>query len=186
MEQMNNQKVNFKYVITVFGVVVITWLIHEFAHWLVYTLQGYDAYMGLNKAGVRGDNGPNVDQQIIGAAAGPLITLLQAILVFVYLKRKGWNKYIYPFLFIPFYMRFLAGLMNFIMPNDEGFISQQLGLGLFTISILISAVLFWMVYKASKKYQLKPKFHILTILFVMFFSSLVIMVDQFFRVLIIS
>jgi len=183
---MKDQKVSFVYILAVFVAVLFTWVVHEFAHWLTYTLQGFDAVMGLNKAGVRGDVTPNIDQQVFGAAAGPLITLLQAVLAYIYLKRKGWNKYIYLFVFIPFYMRFLAGLMNFIMPNDEGFISQHLGLGLFTISIVISAVLFWMVYKTSKRFQLKAKFHVLTTLLVMFFSSIVILVDMFFRILLIS
>ena len=183
---MKNQKITFNYILLAFLAVLVTWLIHEFAHWLAYTLQGYDAFMGLNKAGVRGDSTPNIDQQILGAAAGPIITLLQAVLVYFYLKRRGWNKYLYLLVFIPFYMRFLAGLMNFIMPNDEGFISQHFGLGLFTISILISLALFALVYKTSKIFELKPKFHIITTLLVMVFSSLVILADQFFRIVLIS
>lgn len=183
---MKNQKISFIYVLVAFAAVLFTWFIHEFAHWLAYTLQGYDAFMGLNKAGVRGDEVPNIDQQVLGAAAGPIITVLQAILAYGFLKKNDWNKYVYLILFIPFYMRFLAGLMNVIQPNDEGFIGQQLGIGMFTISIIISAFLFWLVFKTSKSYQLKARFHVFTTLLIMFFSSVVIMVDQMFRIVLIS
>lgn len=162
--------------------VIFTWCIHEFAHWGTYKLFGFDAFMSFNKAGVRGSELPNTTQQLLGTAAGPLITILQAMIAYLILMRKGWNKYLYPFVFIPFYMRLLAGIMNVISPNDEGFISQHFGLGLFTVSILISLVLFWLVYKVSKKYQLTAKFHLWTTLLVMLFSSLVIMGDQFLRI----
>jgi hypothetical protein len=178
---MKDQKVSFNYFLAVLAVVLITWFIHEFAHWVAYRSFGFEAFMSFNKAGVRGNALPSITQQMIGTAAGPIITLLQAIIAYMILNKKGWNKYIYPLLFTAFYMRFLAGIMNVISPNDEGVISQHFGLGLFTISILISAILFWMVFKTSKKYQLTAKFHLFTTLLVMFFSSLLILTDQFFR-----
>jgi hypothetical protein len=178
---MNNQKISFKYILLVFGAVLFTWLFHEFGHWISYKLMGFEPYLSFNKVGIRGNDLPNTTQQLLGTAAGPIITLLQAIVAYYILIKKGWNKYLYPFLFIPFYMRLLAGIMNVMSPNDEGVISQHFGLGLFTISIMMSLVLFWLVYKVSKKYQLTPKFHLFNTLLVMLFSSLVILSDQFFR-----
>lgn len=179
---MRNQKISIPYILLVFGAVLFTWIFHEFGHWIVYKAMGYDAYLSLNKVGIRGEDLPNTAQRIWGAAGGPMITLLQAIIVMIILYKKGWNKYVYPFLFITFYMRFLAGIMNFITPNDEGVIGQYFGLGLFTISIVLSLILFWMVFKVSKKYQLTLRFHLFTALLVMLFSSLVILSDQFIRI----
>lgn len=178
---MKNKRITFLYVLIVFITVIFTWTFHEFGHWITYELMGFDAQMSFNKAGVRGSDIPNMDQQILGAAAGPIFTLVQAIVAYGILIKKGWNKYIYLLLFTPFYMRFLAGVMNFLNPNDEGFISHHFGLGTFTLSIIVSGFLFWLVLKVSKKNQLTAKFHILTTLFVLVFSSLLILTDQFLR-----
>ncbi len=178
---MLNQRINLQYVLIAFVTVLLTWFIHEFGHYIVYKSLGYDAFMSFNKAGIRGSEVPSIDQQILGTATGPIVTVLQALIAFLILRNKGWNKYIYLFLFAPFYMRFLAGLMNFISPNDEGVISKHFGLGLFTISVVVSALLFWWVYRVSKKYKLKSKFQLLTTILVLVFSSILILIDQFFR-----
>ena len=178
---MKDQRISFLYVLTIFIAVLFTWLLHEFGHWIAYRLMGFDPYLSFNAVGIRGDKLPNTTQQLLGTAAGPILTLLQAIIIYFILTKKGWNKYLYPFVFIPFYMRLLAGIMNVMSPNDEGFISQHFGLGLFTVSILISLFLFGLVYKISKKFQLTTKFHLITTLLVMLFSSLVILSDQFLR-----
>ena len=82
-------------------------------------------------------------------------------------------------------MRFLAGLMNFINVNDEGRVSQYLGIGTFTLSIIVSGLLFFMVYKISKKYSLNWKFQLGTYLIVMIASSILILSDMFFGIRII-
>jgi len=179
---MKDQTLSIKYILLIFVAVMFTWIFHEFGHWLSYKLMGFEPYLSLNKVGIRGNDLPNTTQYLWATAAGPIITLLQAIVAYLILTQKGWNKYVYPFVLIPFYMRFLAGIMNIISPNDEGVISLHFGLGLFTISILLSLLLFGLVHAVSKKYQLTPKFHLWTTLLVMLFSSLVIVSDQYFRV----
>jgi hypothetical protein len=49
---------------------------------------------------------PTEIHKVIISISGPIITVLQGLLVFVLLKSRGWNKYIYLFLFPAFYMRF--------------------------------------------------------------------------------
>lgn len=176
---MTDQKVSITYMFTIFGAVFFTWILHEFAHWITYESFGLDAFMTLNASGLLKGQNPFEFHRIIAAAAGPFITLIQASLFYVILMRKGWRKVFYPLVFIPFYMRFLAGIMNFIKPNDEGVIGLYFGMGLFTISIVLTSVLFWMVYKIAKKYTLRWKFQGMTILLVMLVSSFLILLDQF-------
>ena len=180
--QPKHPKITLLYTLAVFAVVLFTWLFHEFGHWITYRIFGFEAYMSFNKAGIIGNDVPNEMQQVWATAAGPIVTLSQALVAYFILIRKGWNPYIYLLVFIPFYMRLLAGAMNFINPNDEGALSQHFGLGLYTLSIVVSLFLFTLVFKASRKYQLVTKFHILTTLLVMFFSSIVIMTDQIFKI----
>lgn len=176
---MNDQKITIKYIIIGILVVLFTWVLHEFAHWLTYTSFGYDYMMTLNKVSYLKGNKPSNSHQIIAGAAGPIITIIQALLAFLFLKFKNWKKNIYLFLFTAFYMRFLAGILNFINPNDEGAISIHFGIGLYTISIIVSGLLFYMVYKTSRKHKLKWKFQFWTTIIVMFVSSIIILSDQF-------
>ena len=176
---MGNIKITFKYVLIVMTAVIFTWVIHEFGHWLTYTYFGYDYMMTLNKVSFLEGEKPTVIHQIIAGSAGPLITILQAVVVYLLLKFKEWNKNLYPFLFTAFYMRLLAGIMNFINPNDEGAISLHFGIGLFTISIIVSGFLFYMVFQTSRKYTLNLKFQLATTLIVMITSSVLILFDQF-------
>ena len=79
-------------------------------------------------------------------------------------------------------MRLLAGAMNIINVNDEGRISQFLNLGTYTLPILVSILLFIMVFNLSKKYALTLRFQLTTLLIVMVISSIVILADQFFGI----
>lgn len=182
---MIDKKVTFKYLLIVLVTVLLTWIIHEFAHWLMSKLLGYETTMRINGTFYIDGEYPTDIQKIYVSASGPIIKILQGFFAYIYLKNRGWNKYFYPILFIAFYMRFLAGLMNFINLNDEGRISKFLGIGTYTLSIIVSGFLFYLVFKISKKYQLNSKFQILTALFVIAVSSILILSDMYFGIRII-
>jgi len=174
---MNSFSTKIKYLITILIAVLFTWLLHEFSHWITYTALGYDALMSLNKVFPINET-PTLIHSIIASATGPIVTIIQAIIIYGFLKYKKWNIYLYPLLLTPLYMRFLAGLFNFINPNDEGRISEYLGIGLFSLSIIVSSFLFYLVYDISKKYKLPVKFQIISVITVMAVSSILILLDQ--------
>ncbi len=175
---MTQKKIGFKYILIITVAVLFTWLLHEFAHWVVYRILGFEALMTLNKVSNLSPTKLTVEQSIITSAAGPLITVVQAVIAFSFLQLNRWSSYVYPFLFVAFYMRLVAGLMNFKMLNDEGRISEFLEIGTFTIPVLVSSLLFFMVYYISKKHRLHWKFHLATTLLVIAGSTILIMSDQ--------
>lgn len=179
---MANKKVSVTYVMATLIAVIFTWILHEFAHWLTSESFGHETIMRLN--GTSPIDGKSVTdwQKTLISASGPLITLIQALTIFVVLKSDNWNKNLYPFLFTAFYMRLMAGIMNFINPNDEGRISAFLGIGTFTLPIIMAGLLFFLVYTISKKHHLGWKFQLTTTLIVMIFSSILILSDQFFGI----
>ena len=179
---MEDKKITLKYVLAVIGAVIFTWLIHEFSHWLTSEALGYDSIMRINSVSYLDGENPTEWHRIIVSAAGPIVTILQTIVVFFFLKSQKWNKYIYPLLFTAFYMRFVAAQMNLINPNDEGRISAFLGIGTFTLPIIVSVFLFYLVYAISRKYKLGWKFQLATILIVMLASSVLIISDQIFGI----
>lgn len=178
---MIDTKITGKYVVVVIVSVLFTWIIHEFAHWAVSELLGYDTIMRLNGVFPKAGENPTEVHSAIVSISGPVITILQAIITFLLLKQK-WSKSLYPLLFTAFYMRFLASLMNFIETNDEGRVSEFLGMGTFTLAVIISIFLFYMVFKISKKYTLTRKFQLVTTIIVMLASSVLILSDQFFKI----
>ncbi|NER18251.1 hypothetical protein [Spongiivirga citrea] len=178
---MLDKRTTARYFIVAVVVVMATWIIHEFAHWLTSRFFGYDAIMTLNGTFYESYEKPTIEHSTIVSAAGPLITILQGAIIFVFLKLKSWNKYLFLGLFVAFYMRFLAGIINIIKLNDEARISEYLEIGTFTLPIVVSGLLFSMVFVISKKYQLSRKFLGITTLIVMFLSSVLILMDQFFH-----
>lgn len=175
---MTDQKITWKYLFACLGAVLFTWIIHEFTHWVTSESLGYDSAMTLNKVSPISGLRYTDLHSVYVSATGPLITIIQAVIVFIVLINRNWNKLIYPFLFTPLYMRLLAGGMNFINPNDEGRISEYFGLGVFTISILVSIILLFLVYKISNKYKLSWKFNTWTTIIIMAVSSLLVLSDQ--------
>lgn len=182
---MIDQKITIKYILGGIITVLLTWGIHEFVHWMTGELLGYKTIMRLNGTSTVGNTKPSELHAAIISISAPIITLLQGACFYIYLRSKGWNKYIYQLVFTAFYMRFFAGLLNFIEPNDEARVGQFLGIGTFTISIIISAILFFMVYKVSSKYKLNWKFQLWTTIIVLIASWTLILTDQFFKFIII-
>lgn len=160
---------------------ISTWLVHEFAHWSTGELLGLDMAMTLN--GTHSTDGhPKDSHETLISAAGPIITLLQAIVFYFLLKKSDSGSLLFPFLLTPLYMRTLAGIMNIINLNDEGRISRDLGLGSFTLPVLMFVVLFYLGYDVVKTRKLNTRVVIITTLLIMLFSSILILSDQAFTI----
>ena len=172
--------INSKYILITAIAVVVSWVLHEFAHWTTGTLLGYEMGMTFNKAfPVSGKYNSDWHYQVI-SAAGPVFTLVEAFVVFLITQRKK-PILLYPFLFTCFYMRLFAAVITIRNPNDEARISKSIGLGTYTLPVIIVAILAFLVYKISVKYQFSRKFNLINLGLVIFFSSVIILTDQYFH-----
>jgi hypothetical protein len=115
------------------------------------------------------------------SAGGPVITLLEALIFYAILKRSESNI-LFPFLVTCLYMRALAGFMNIINLNDEGRISKGLGIGVFTLPVLVVAPLLFLVYDIVVTKKIKTKTVGMTVFLIMIFSSIIILSDQVFKI----
>ncbi len=113
--------------------------------------------MSLNSTSYSKKQNPTGQHEQFISAAGPIVTMVQAFIAFLALK-KAWNKFSYLFLLVPLYTRVLVGLMNVVNLNDEGRISSYLDIGTFTLSIVVWGLLFFMVFLISKKHRLPANF----------------------------
>lgn len=175
------QKITLKYILITLIAVAATWILHELAHWLTGELLGYDMAMTLNGGyPVTREYSRNWHKMAVDVA-GPVITIIEAVIAWMLIKKKNYIM-LFPFLATCFYMRLLAGGMNAINLNDEGRISNELGLGTYTIPVLVSAFLFILVYNICRTKQLTTKFITVTFLLIMVFSSVLILTDQTLKV----
>ena len=140
----------------------LTFFFHEMSHWLAYELLGFDAGFTLNGASVKDTTQKlSKTQRIITGACGPIFTIIQAIIFYFILKKKK-NLMLYPFLFLPFIMRLGAAWANQFKPNDEGRISLDLGLNLYTVSAIVVTFLFFLVFKISRTNKIPIILNIIT------------------------
>ncbi|HSC37792.1 MAG TPA: hypothetical protein VLD19_07975, partial [Chitinophagaceae bacterium] len=158
------------YVLATGAAVGFTWLLHEFSHWATGRLLGESLIMTLNTCYPKSGHYTGGRHEIIISAAGPAITIVQAFIFYLLLKRSPGKRW-FPFFLTCVYMRLLAGAMNFINLNDEGRISKSLGLGTFTLPLLVVAVLFWLAYDVIKTRRFGTKLVLITTGLIMLFSS---------------
>jgi len=175
---MVTTRLTLKYIIISMIAVFSTFFFHELTHWVTGELLGYKMTMTLNSVSLTEGKYIKSWHETLVSAAGPFFTIIQASTFYI-IMRKNKNLLLYPFLFVPLYMRILAGVMNFINLNDEGRISNALGIGTFTLSILVCLMLLYFVIKISQKNNYIVKFQITNLLLTMLFSSVLILVDQF-------
>jgi hypothetical protein len=173
--------VNSKYILITFFAVVASWILHEFAHWIAGTFLGYEMVMTFNKTfPVNGKFVTDSHYQLV-SAAGPVITLTEALIIFFVIQQKKIIS-LYPPLFTCFYMRFFAAVISVRNPNDEARISKSIGLGTYTLPIIVVIILLFLVYKISVTYKFSMKFNMINLGLVILFSSIIILTDQFFHI----
>ena len=157
---------------------VVTWGIHEFAHWFAGTALGYEMWISFNRVGlVSGEYEPAWHANIV-SAAGPMITWIQAVLVLLAIRR--WNfLWLYSFLYLTVWTRALAMGISFIAhPNDEARISLDLGMPIWllpAVSVLFTLSLTWL---GSRYLKVGWKGQLLAYVMASIVSTIVVMSDQ--------
>jgi hypothetical protein len=183
----HNEKdfLTIKYTIFTLLAVVTSFLLHEVFHWITGQALGYNMILTLNKVYPKNLSYVHDWHFTLISAVGPLVTLAQAVFVY-FLLRKTSNLYFYPFIFAASYLELLSGIMNVSRPNDLGRISQTFGLGLFVIPIIFVFVHLYVIFKTSKKQGYSSKFNGLTLFLVLLFSSIWILANQRFNIVLIG
>jgi hypothetical protein len=174
-------RIDLKYIFLIFIAVFASTIFHELSHWSIGEILGNQMVATLNGTNpISGEYLHEWNKNYI-TLAGPLFTVLQAIL-FYFLLAKYKKIELYPFLFFPLVMRFAAGLANFMGANDEGRLGLSFGIGLFTISIIVCSFLFILVYRITKELKISMKFNIISFILCCLFLLLLTFVDAKFKV----
>lgn len=150
---MNGIRVGWGFYAVLAGAALFSFLVHEGAHWAMGTALGYPMVMSLNHVHLAsGSYATPLHGQLV-TAAGPAITIAQALLAFALIRLKGF-RFAYPFLVLACFMRALAALVSLAHPNDEARLSLQWGLGQWTLPLLVVLGLFVLTWLGSRRLQL--------------------------------
>jgi hypothetical protein len=129
----------------------VTNLVHESFHWLMGAALGFDMRFGLNTVRYLSPTEPW--QRALADAAGPFVTVLQAVIAYALLLRSA-APAAFAFLYAATFMRVVAGLVSFLLPNDEARVSLFLGMGKWTLPVLVAGALLILAVRGSKRLQL--------------------------------
>jgi hypothetical protein len=154
-----------------------SFLVHELAHWCAGIALGYDMVASPNHVWPRGPMSA-VDQGLV-SAAGPLITIAQGVAGF-WLVRRRRSMVGFALLYMAFFMRLLANALNLFNPNDEASVSRLLGLGTWTLPLVVVVGLFILLLIASRELKLRFRDQLFCFLVASAATTLIIGVDTTF------
>lgn len=157
-------------------VFLITNLLHEAGHWLMGAALGMDLKFGLN--GVRYLSATAPWQRALADAAGPLVTIVQAIVAYMVVRRSASLK-AFAFLYAAAFMRMVAGLVSVMHPNDEARLSMYFGLGKWTLPVLVAVALIALAIQGSRRLKMTWKDHLLCYLVASLAVSAIVALDRF-------
>lgn len=125
-----------------------TYLAHEGAHWLMGEALGYPMRYGLNRVAATVPTTAR-DAALI-SAAGPVLTIMQGVVAFLVVRRRG-SATAFAVLLWAAFMRAVASGISLFMPNDEARVSEALGLGTWTLPLLVTGVLVVLAWIAARR-----------------------------------
>ena len=146
---MDSTRVSWSFYATLLVAAVLTFLLHEAAHWLGGLALGYDMVMSLNGASPRSGGFLSERDAFVVSGAGPLLTVAQGLVAFVLVKSRAVLS-AYPFLFVAWFMRLAAAFVSTMHPNDEARMSLVLGWGFWTLPGLVVGALLALTRLASR------------------------------------
>ncbi len=147
----------------------ITYFLHEVFHWFAYSFLNIETSFRVNTIELFQKEQFISDHKILMIyGSGVCFTFLQTVCCYILLKK---NKFfwLYIFLIAAFELRFIAAILNFFSPSDEGKISLILGLPLHSVSLIVVGGIGWLVYKSRKNITFSKK-QILIVLGAVFVS----------------
>ncbi len=156
-----------------------TFVLHEAAHYFVGLALGYDMTARLN--GVSSLTPAPAAHKATIDAAGPLMTIAQAVIAYILLRRlRSQNKLAVAFAFLYFaaFMRVLATGVSAFNLNDEARLSTFLNLGTWTLPVIVSASLVMLAWRGSRLLALTWKQHLACYLAASITVTLVVGLDR--------
>ena len=133
-----------------------SYLFHEFGHWIIGEILGNDMIYSLNYVWPKEGHYINESHNLYVSIGGPAFTILLAIVSLIIIEKYS-TIYAYPVLFFQFVIRFFSLVFGGFSQQDEARISLIIGLGTYTVGIIVLIILLLIVLRASYKLKIDLK-----------------------------
>lgn len=133
-----------------------SYLFHEFGHWIVGEIFGNGMIFSLNYVWPKAGHYINESHNLYVSIGGPAFTILLAIISLLIIEKYS-TIYAYPVLFFQFVLRFFSLVFGGFSQQDEARISSIIGLGTYTVGIIVLLLLLLIVLRASYKLKIDLK-----------------------------
>ena len=153
---LTESRIDWRVALLFIPVAFLTYLFHEFGHWIVGEMLGNDMVLSLNNATAR--SGYYIDNAhvLYISMGGPAFTILQAI-IFLAIIEKSKSIYAYPVVFFAAFSRFFSVVFGGFSLQDEARIASMLDINIYTVAIIVLLVLFLIVWRSSYLLKLNLK-----------------------------
>lgn len=153
---LTESRIDWRVALLFIPVAFLTYLFHEFGHWIVGEMLGNDMVLSLNNATAR--SGYYIDNAhvLYISMGGPAFTILQAI-IFLAIIEKSKSIYGYSVVFFAAFSRFFSVVFGGFSLQDEARISSMLDISIYAVAIIVLLVLFLIVWRSSYLLKLNLK-----------------------------
>lgn len=155
-KDIEESRIKWKIIILFIPVAFLTYLFHEFGHWIVGEILGNDMVLSLNNATARSGYYIDKTNDLYISIGGPLFTILQAVIFSLIIERTK-SIYLYPMVFFATFSRFFSIVFGVLSQQDEVRISEILNINTYTIVIIVLLVLSLIVWRSSYLLKLNLK-----------------------------
>ncbi|MBK6913787.1 MAG: hypothetical protein IPH11_09000 [Ignavibacteriales bacterium] len=153
---LTESRINWKVVLIMIPVAFLTYLFHEFGHWIVGELLGNKMLYSLNNVTPLSGSYIHNSDNLLVRMGGPAFTILQAI-IFLIVIEKTKSIYVYPVVFFAGFARFFSIILGGFNKQDEAYISAMLNIGAYTFAAIVLLILFIIVWRSSAILKLNLK-----------------------------
>lgn len=133
-----------------------SYIFHEFGHWIVGEFLGNEMILSLNYAWPKAGHYLFESHNLYVSIGGPAFTVLLAVVSLLILEKYS-TIYAYPVLFFQFVLRFFSLVFGGFSQQDEARISSLMGIGTYTVAIIVLTILLLIVIRASYKLKIELK-----------------------------
>jgi hypothetical protein len=151
-----DKKVFIRLCLLFIPVAYFSYLFHEFGHWIVGEILGNDMIYSLNNVWPGDGHYLHESHDLYVSAGGPAFTILLAVVSLIIIEKSS-SLYVYPVLFFQFVLRFFPLVFGGFRRQDEARISSIMGLGTYTVGVIILIILLLIVLRASNKLKIDLK-----------------------------
>ncbi len=153
---LKESRINWKVIVLFIPIAFITYIFHEFGHWLFGELLGNEMTLSLNNSAPKSGYFIDESHALWSAVGGPFFTMLQAF-VFLLISWITKSIYAYSVTFFAIFSRFFSIVFGGIDLQDEAKIASMLGIDKYIIAAFVLTILFLILWGCNRIMKLNMK-----------------------------